>query len=140
MLAVQQADSRYDIEKGANIGDLEDFFVKGHILKPGGEFPSTDSYSTGTLQSTGITIEILSESRFIMVIKVTGLGARGVDVPMVGAHLAKEFENDLANSLADVDESDFDLVERNSPSETLQWILGMLMGVGLMLGLALVLL
>lgn len=139
-MAVQQADGRYDIEKGENIGDVEDFFVKGHVLSPGGSFPNTDSYSTGTLKSTGITIEILSESRFIMIIKVMGLGARGVDVPMMGAHLAKEFDNHAANSLANVDVSDFDLVERNTPSETLQWILGMLAGLGLMMGMALVIL
>jgi hypothetical protein len=72
-VAVLQADGLYQIENGESPGDEGDFWKKGMKLGPGGDGPSTDSYQSGTFKSTGIEIEILSDSSFVVLIKVSGL-------------------------------------------------------------------
>jgi hypothetical protein len=73
-VALLQADGLYSLEKGENLGDPGDFWTKGMVLGPSADkWPNTMSYQGGTLRSTGITIEILSKSGFIMNFKVTGI-------------------------------------------------------------------
>lgn len=72
-VTVLQADGNYDIEKGENLGDRGDFWRKGGKLSPGPTWPNTDAYGGGNVRRTGITIEILSDSQYIMLFKVTGV-------------------------------------------------------------------
>jgi len=69
---VLQADGLFDIEKGNGVGDVGDMFSSGMSLVPGGDYPNTDSFSTGQKQ-TGITINVLTDSSFIMLFEVSGL-------------------------------------------------------------------
>jgi len=86
MVAVQQADGRYDLEKGVNLGDEDDFWVGGMVLGPnddGKTWPNTDAYQDGVVKKTGIKIEILLDPGYIVTFKVDGIrevsGAAGVD-------------------------------------------------------------
>ena len=72
-VTVLQADGNYDIENGVNPGDEGDFWLKGMTLGPGGNWPNTDAYSFGNVRQTGITINVIADSSFIMVFQVTGL-------------------------------------------------------------------
>ena len=72
-VSVLQADGNYDIEQN-NPGDEGDFWLNGMTLGPGGDWPNTDGFSFGNRQQTGITINIVSDSSFIMLFQVTGLG------------------------------------------------------------------
>lgn len=76
MLSVLQADGLYEIEKGLNSGNKGDFWTFGLSLKPGGNDPNTDSITNGRVQ-TGITIEVVTVSQLIMMIRVSGLNAPG---------------------------------------------------------------
>jgi hypothetical protein len=73
-VSIIQQDGLYEIEKGINNGDTNDYWgTEGMVLGPGPEtFPNTDSY---TLGSTGLKITIMSDSSMIMLFKVEGLGA-----------------------------------------------------------------
>lgn len=125
-VAVQQADGNYDIEKGVNIGDEGDFYRQGSKLSSGGDFPNTDSYQGGIRRSTGVNIEVLTESRFIMAFRVTGLGQRNLDLPASSV------------GTAEIDVDGMVPLKRDTPGETVACILGMLMSLGLMLGMLLV--
>merc|ERR1712157_208085 len=66
-VALLQADGRYDLEHGANGGDAGDLFhAEGvNYLGPSehpvrGPFPNTDSYQSGYVKQTGITIKNIS--------------------------------------------------------------------------------
>lgn len=39
----------------------------------GGTFPNSDSIAFGNRQSTGIEIEVVSDSKFVIVLKVSGI-------------------------------------------------------------------
>jgi M6 family metalloprotease-like protein len=73
MVSVIQADGLYDIEKGNNMGDAGDFWVKDMVLGPGPNFPNTDSIQGGVQKATGIKITIRSNSGFIMTFQVEGI-------------------------------------------------------------------
>ena len=73
MVSVLQADGLYDIEKGVNLGDAGDFWVKDMVLGPGPTFPNTDSIQSGTQKPTGVKITIRSNSGFIMTFRVEGI-------------------------------------------------------------------
>lgn len=72
-VSVLQADRKFEIEKGVNVGDGDDMWRKGDVLSPGGEFPNTDSIAGGQRTQTGITIEVLSDSQYVMLFKVSGV-------------------------------------------------------------------
>ena len=73
-VAILQADGRYDIEKGVNLGDVDDLYTKGMSLGSNTTtWPNTASYQ-GDLTETGITITVLSDPGFIMLFRVDGLG------------------------------------------------------------------
>ena len=77
-MTVLQADGNYDIEKGVNNGDDGDFWTKGDFLSPGDDggddsWPNTDGYSGGKRVQTGIEIEVMTNSQFLMLFRVTGL-------------------------------------------------------------------
>jgi immune inhibitor A len=124
-VAVVQADGLFQIEKGENFGKEDDFWIQGNKLESGGEHPNTDSYWEGILKPTGISIEILSNSGFIMMFRVTGFGSRGVGVLPPGED---------PSVVEDDSEEDY---RRNDDStgEAMAWLLAMLGGLGLMLGL-----
>jgi len=69
---VLQADGKTDIEQGISLGDAGDFWTKGMTLASGGDWPNTNSMTNG-LQPTGITINVITDSSFVMVFQVTGL-------------------------------------------------------------------
>jgi hypothetical protein len=74
-VALLQADGRYDLERGVNDGDADDFFTNGkEIGSTSSSFPNTNSYQEGRIRSTGISIHEISESSMIMHFRVTGLG------------------------------------------------------------------
>lgn len=71
--AVQQADGRYDLEHGVNLGDSTDWWNRNKSFGPDTSvWPNTASYSNG-LVATGINITVISDSGFIMLFKVTGI-------------------------------------------------------------------
>ena len=72
-VSVLQADGLYEIEKGDNMGEKGDLWRKGDKLSPGPGWPNTDAYGGGRVRRTGITIEILSDSQYIMLFKVSGV-------------------------------------------------------------------
>lgn len=109
-----------------NIGDEGDFYRKGSKLSSGGEFPNTDSYQGGNRRSTGINIEVVTDSQFIMAFHVSGVGQRTFDLPASSLGTA---EGDVDGIL---------LLRQGTPGETVTWVLGMLMSVALMLGMLLV--
>ncbi|GAX27244.1 hypothetical protein FisN_13Lh199 [Fistulifera solaris] len=124
-VAVQQADGNYDIEKGVNLGDEGDFYRKGSKLSSGGDFPNTDSYQGGVIKSTGIKIEVVTDSQFIMAFHVTGLGQRTLDMQA----------SSVGSTEGDVEGKPF--LREGTPRATVAWILGMFMSVSLMLGMLL---
>jgi M6 family metalloprotease-like protein len=68
-VAVVQADGRYDIERGINNGDADDFWKVDSVL----DSPVTDSYVNGP---TGISVKVVSyqtEDDHTIVIQVSGL-------------------------------------------------------------------
>jgi hypothetical protein len=72
-VAVIQADRKYDLEKGVNLGDTGDMWQPGMSLTPntdGQTWPNTDSYQDGYIESTGITIEVLEPEGNSVRIKV----------------------------------------------------------------------
>jgi hypothetical protein len=98
-VSVIQQDGLYEIEKGINNGDANDYWgTEGMVLGPGPEtFPNTDSY---TLGSTGLKITIMSDSSMIMLFKVEGLGT-GLSATMM-TMTAMEASAGLAPSSGDV--------------------------------------
>ena len=73
-VAVIQADGKYDLEKGGNIGDAGDIWKPGMTLTPnddGNTYPNTDSYQEGFIENTGITIEILEQTGVNMKFRVS---------------------------------------------------------------------
>jgi len=83
-VTVLQADGKYDIEHGENLGDEGDFWtVNGtnNILGPnidGMTWPNTDTYQDGVVKQTGIKISVFTESGFIMFFKVEGITDGGI--------------------------------------------------------------
>ena len=77
-VAVLQADGEYELERSLNRGDELDLWTPGMALTPDGTgdkaFPNSDSYEGGTIQTTGITIRVLSDGNGIMTFSVEGLG------------------------------------------------------------------
>jgi hypothetical protein len=72
-VSVLQADGKYDLEKGVNVGDAGDFWVKDMVLGPGPDvWPNTDSYQAGQ-HPTGLSITVLTDPGFIMIFKVEGI-------------------------------------------------------------------
>jgi len=81
-VALLQADGKYDLEMGTNIGDQEDFFVTGYELNqgPGVDeasdsklYPNSDSYQYPNIKSTGIRIFDFSQTAEFMTFQITGL-------------------------------------------------------------------
>jgi hypothetical protein len=74
-VALLQADGRYDLEKGENDGDEDDFFTSGKELGSSPYvYPNTNSYQEGRIRPTGIRIHEISESSMMMHFRVSGLG------------------------------------------------------------------
>jgi hypothetical protein len=128
MLAVLQADGKYDIEKGINNGDATDFWTEGMSLGPGDSngannitWPNTDAYSSGTRERTGLTIIITTPSRFIMTFEVRGLGSANRSI--------------AANSTTRSQDRD-----PNTTGWTLRWIFSMLVGSATLVGLLILIL
>ena len=117
-VAVTQADGRFDLEKGADYGTKDDFFTKGMILGSGGDQPNTDGYQTGVLTPTGISIEVLSDPGFLMVIRVSGFNSRSTGLNLnpsnassVGSETPEEFDSDYS---------------AKTSSEVVRWLLAMI--------------
>lgn len=114
MVSVLQADGKYDIEKGINIGDDGDFWRAGSVLGPGpSAWPNTDSIQ-GNQYQTNIKITIQSNPGFIMTFRVDGVN---------GATRADDAGDDVPVA-ANMDET----------GELLSWILSLFGGVAAMLG------
>jgi hypothetical protein len=70
IVALLQADGKYDLERGKGCGDSGDLWHAGSRMKTlgpskslsRGPFPNTDSYQGGVLQQTGISIRDISIS------------------------------------------------------------------------------
>lgn len=116
-VAVVQADGKFEIEKGTNGGDEGDFWaVRGMVLGPGGSQPNTDSYSTGRLRQTGLKITILSDSGYVMLFRVEGLGG--------------------SRARAIALSSDLDLDNEEGTAWSIKWVIASLSGTALVVGLA----
>lgn len=120
MVSVIQADGLYDLEKGNNVGDAGDFWVKDMVLGPGPAFPNTDSIQSGTQTPTGVKITIRSNSGFIMTFRVEGISGS-----------IREGENPSFSK------------ESPTPDTTgnvLSWIVSMLGGIAVLIGVLAILL
>lgn len=90
-IAVLQADGNYDLEKGSNQGDENDFWTPGHTLCPGkveleasaaNTYPNSNSYQGGNISVTNICIFGISQSSLSMTFHVSGIVPRTVfDTP-----------------------------------------------------------
>mmetsp|Transcript_26759 Transcript_26759/g.59465 ORF Transcript_26759/g.59465 Transcript_26759/m.59465 type:complete len:603 (+) Transcript_26759:1348-3156(+) len=83
MIALLQADSLYELERGRNTGDKGDLWHADcgkAVLGPGrndthsaslaSSYPNTDSYQSGVIKSTGIVISDFSESGEVMSFRI----------------------------------------------------------------------
>jgi M6 family metalloprotease-like protein len=156
MVAVLQADGKYEIEKGISRGDAGDFWSAGMILRDSDTvWPNTASYQGGILKRTGITIEFLTKSGFLMSFRVSGLSGMAPRTPILSpadTYVKDDIEM-LTNDgvLGEVDENWIDSTESFEVDETIEegqepgsipstgstamWVLSVLGGVGTMLGL-----
>ena len=64
-IALLQADGLYELERNINNGHAGDFFTEGKELGPGGNgvYPNSDSYQSGNIASTGISIKGFEQAR-----------------------------------------------------------------------------
>jgi hypothetical protein len=136
MVSVVQADGLYQIEKGENAGDAGDFWRFGMSLGPGGSnnTPSTDSVSTGVLVRTGITIEVVTASQLIMMIRVSGLGVNtkiASTSSRAGEKDMQLFEDDIRVGTTD---------DPKTVHHVAGWLLSMLGGSAIMIGFLLLVL
>jgi hypothetical protein len=147
MVSVLQADGKYDIEKGVNHGDSKDFYVKGMSLKPGtgDNWPNTDQIWTGTAVPTGITIEIMTKSQLIMMIRVTGIQEstpRVVNTSSSSSSSSSSTSNIVIDgnlrSAPTVDETT--IPHEVGTQGRVRWVLSMFVGGAALLGLLTVLL
>ena len=129
-VSVIQADGKYDIEMGESPGDETDFWIDGMTLGPGDangagttKWPNTDSYQSGTNVRTGFTITIKSPSRFIMLFEVTGLSGTSTGTTKVG--------NTTKSGMSDIPDP-------STTAYTLEWLLSMLTGAAVLVGLVLI--
>jgi immune inhibitor A len=130
-VAVLSPDGNYDLEKGNNLGDVTDFWVQGMTLGPSSnEWPNTMAYQGGNLRETGISITILSQPGFIMNFKVSGLSGSLSPGPPESAPGAPN-EADGAPALESADRA------KDGPStgSTIAWVLSMMGGLTVVLGL-----
>ncbi len=130
-VAVIQADGQFHLEKGTDYGTKTDFFTKGMMLGSGGEQPNTDGYQSGVLTPTGISIEIMSDPGFLVVIRVSGFNSRSAGLNL---DPSEGIAVDDKPSESPV-ELDGDYSAKTS-SEVLRWVLALFSGLGLMVGLA----
>lgn len=72
-VSVLQADGKYDLEQGNDVGEQGDFWSFGQKLSPGGEFPNSDAISFGNRVRTGIEIEVVSNTNFVILLRISGL-------------------------------------------------------------------
>jgi M6 family metalloprotease-like protein len=74
-VAVSQKDGLYDLEKGVNRGDANDFFQVGDKLGPntdGNTWPNTDTYGVMSgVYPTGVIVEVVAQNGKDLEIKVT---------------------------------------------------------------------
>lgn len=105
------------------------------ILGSGGDQPNTDSYQNGVLTPTGISIEVLSDPGFLMIIRVSGFNSRSTGLmldPSKGSSIAADDDSSAASEDFESDNS-----VKTAPV-VLRWMLAMFSGLGLMLGLAVI--
>lgn len=150
-VSVLQADGLYDIEKGLNDGDAGDFWTIGMTLGPGGSFPNTDSIQ-GTRYQTGISITILTNAQMIMSFRVEGLQGYGSPVYLPTQRESPQYNPTQANQSVNTTQavpnttipSNYSMVSEGTnttpTSNTLSWILSMLGGVALVMGVMVALL
>lgn len=136
IVAVQQADGKYDLEKGENIGDAGDFWQKGMVFGPnedGNTWPNSDAYQGGNVQKTGIRIEVMTKSGFVMRFKVDGIpdgGSYGPDlVPVDPMSFDEEEEVQPVLGTSHVDD------DPSNVNRTLTWVLSVLGGIAATVGI-----
>jgi M6 family metalloprotease-like protein len=145
MVSVLQQDGKYDIEKGEDQGDGEDFFRQGMILSPSADqWPNTASYQSG-VKETGISIEVLADSGLITTFRVTGVTGKPAatgpylsPMDVVGKNFnfdVKGWDSDSGGDLGTMESFD----EGPSTGNTMAWVLSILGGIGTMVGLLAVL-
>jgi hypothetical protein len=135
-VAVLSPDGNYDLEKGNNLGDKTDFWVQGMTLGPSSnEWPNTMAYQGGNLRETGISITVLSQPGFIMNFKVSGLSGSLSPGPPEAAPESPN-ETDGVPGLESADRNQ----KGTGTGSTIAWVLSMMGGLTVVLGLMAVLL
>jgi hypothetical protein len=127
-VSVIQRDGKFDIERGNNPGDVNDFWQKGMVLKSGCDaWPNSCSYQGGVLRSTGIEITVETDSGFIMSFAVTGLnnnnqqGSNKAE-PVLDVRLKPTHEQQHPETVG----------------KALTWLIEMLSGVAVLIGFIIV--
>jgi hypothetical protein len=146
-VAVLQADGRYDIEKGENQGDADDLWTKDMVLGPGPNvWPNTDSYQ-GQQYQTNLKITVMSDPGFIMIMKVEGIsgpaaapGFVPVDPSDASLEPGQAGVYDPTQGTLSTYQGVSDDGEAKNTGHVLAWILSLLGGVAMVLGLLVVLL
>lgn len=141
-VAVLQADGNYDIEKGVNLGDETDLWVKDMVLGPGPNvWPNTDSYQ-GNQYQTGLKITVMSDPGFIMTFKVEGIpgpAAAPGFVPVDPSDAQRAADQPPAGNL-DAYRGVTGSEDTKNTGKVIAWVLSLLGGVAMVLGLLVVLL
>ena len=131
-VAIVQKDGAFEIEKGIP-GNEGDFWKLNEKLGSNcGTWPNTCSYRGGILKPTGIEISVSSDLGFIMSFNVSGLGVANPGVQRLNRI------GDLLNETAD--DYSQQTLEQESPGYALGWILSILSGLAVMLGVLLLML
>jgi len=138
MVAVQQADGKYELEQSLNFGDPGDFWTKGNVFGPnsdGDTWPNSDTYQNGIVKPTGIKITVLSDAGFIMFFKVEGLPEGGA---IDGSGLVPVDPLSIVEDTPSVQSPAFFVQADDDPDtagSSLAWILSVLGGMAALLGL-----
>lgn len=111
------------------------------MLGPTDSWPNTNSYQGGVVKKTGIKITVLSDSGFIMLFKVEGLGDEGNFAPSLVAVDPIDIKDTVVDQggsggLVGAPGSDSS-PDPKTPAATIAWVLGLLGGVAATLGVAL---
>ena len=144
-VAALQADGNYDIEKGVNVGDETDLWIKDMVLGPGPDvWPNTDSYQ-GDQYQTGLKITIMTDPGFIMIFKVEGIVGSPAAAPgFVPVDPSDSLQPGLAGqynpSQGTMYQGVSDDEESKNTGKVIAWILSLLGGVAMVLGVLVVLL
>ena len=135
MVSVIQADGLYEIEQGLDNGNAGDFWTIGMKLGPNNQTVNTASIVTGVAVKTGITIEVVTRTQFIMMIHVTGIDAANTKTTKIDPPTTVASQSaDITSSIKDSDLRTGTKRDAQTANHTSTWVLSMLGGSAALIG------